>query len=90
MREAASRGFWMTSYAPYGYRRVYVQDGAKKRPKLEPVEGEAGLAQAMFRLPADFKFDRGKTAYLCASFNRGVEFTDTLRRGGRCGRCHRR
>ena len=35
MREAASRGFWMTTYAPYGYRRVYVQDGVKKRPKLE-------------------------------------------------------
>ena len=25
----------MTTYAPYGYKRVYVQDGAKKRPKLE-------------------------------------------------------
>ena len=35
MREAATRGFWMTTYAPYGYKRVYVQDGAKKRPKLE-------------------------------------------------------
>ena len=35
MRESASRGFWVTSYAPYGYSRVYVQDGAKKRPKLE-------------------------------------------------------
>ena len=35
MREAASRGFWVTSYAPYGYRRVMVQDGPKKRPKLE-------------------------------------------------------
>ena len=35
MREAASRGFWVTSYAPYGYRRAYVQDGPKKRPKLE-------------------------------------------------------
>ena len=35
MREAASRGFWMTTYAPYGYRRVHVQDGPKKRPKLE-------------------------------------------------------
>ena len=35
MREAASRGFWMTTHAPYGYRRVYVQDGTKKRPKLE-------------------------------------------------------
>ena len=35
MREAASRGFWMTTYAPYGYRKVSVQDGAKKRPTLE-------------------------------------------------------
>ena len=25
----------MTTYAPYGYKRVYVQDGIKKRPKLE-------------------------------------------------------
>ena len=30
-----TRGFWMTTYAPYGYKRVYVQDGIKKRPKLE-------------------------------------------------------
>ena len=35
MREAASRGFWMSTYAPYGYRKASVQDGAKKRPKLE-------------------------------------------------------
>ena len=35
MREAASRGFWMTTYAPYGYKRVHVQDGPKKRPKLD-------------------------------------------------------
>ena len=35
MWEAASRGFWMTTYAPYGYKRVHVQDGAAKRPKLE-------------------------------------------------------
>ena len=35
MREAASRGFWMSAYAPYGYKRVHVQDGPKKRPKLE-------------------------------------------------------
>ena len=33
MREAASRGFWVTSYAPYGYKRVHVQDGAKEAPK---------------------------------------------------------
>ena len=35
MREATSRGFWVSTYAPYGYKKVHVQDGAKKRPKLE-------------------------------------------------------
>ncbi len=35
MREAASRGFWVSTYAPYGYKKVRVQDGAKERPKLE-------------------------------------------------------
>ncbi len=35
MREAASRGFWVASRPPYGYKRVKVQDGAKERPKLE-------------------------------------------------------
>ena len=50
MREAASRGFWVSSRVPYGYRKVMVQDGAKKRPKLEPVEREAGLLQRMFRM----------------------------------------
>ena len=43
MREAASRGFWVTPNAPYGYRKVYVKDGAKKRPKLEldpPADAE--------------------------------------------------
>ena len=35
MREAATRGFWVSTYAPFGYKKVSVQDGAKKRPKLE-------------------------------------------------------
>ena len=30
MREAASRGFWVAPWAPYGYRKVHVQDGAKE------------------------------------------------------------
>ena len=29
MREAASRGFWVSSGAPYGYLRVKVQDRIK-------------------------------------------------------------
>ena len=32
MCDAALRGFWMTSRAPYGYRKVMVQDGAKSVP----------------------------------------------------------
>ena len=36
MRESASRGFWVFSYAPYGYNRVMVQDGPKKHPSLKP------------------------------------------------------
>ena len=35
MREAAIRGFWVASRVPYGYQKLMVQDGAKKRPKLE-------------------------------------------------------
>ncbi len=35
MRESASRGFWVAASQPFGYRKVYVQDGAKKRPRLE-------------------------------------------------------
>ena len=48
MREAASRGFWVTSYAPYGYRRVHVQDGAKKRPRLEPNPPADAVVRRIF------------------------------------------
>ena len=50
MREAASRGFWMTTYAPYGYRRVYVQDGAKKRPRLELNPPHDAVVRRVFDL----------------------------------------
>ena len=35
MRESASRGFFLGSKAPFGYRRVKVSDGMKERPTLE-------------------------------------------------------
>ena len=35
MRESASRGFYVASYAPYGYRKVKVTDGSKEHPRLE-------------------------------------------------------
>ncbi len=48
MREAASRGFWVSPHAPFGYRRVLVQDGAKKRPKLELDESAAPIVRRIF------------------------------------------
>ena len=48
MREAASRGFWMSSEAPLGYNRVMVQDGPKKRPKLEPDPDSSQVVRRMF------------------------------------------
>ena len=32
MREAASRGFWVASSAPYGFSKVKVQDGGQEAP----------------------------------------------------------
>ena len=48
MREAASRGFWIAPNAPYGYRKVYVQDGAKMRPKLEPDPPADAVVKRIF------------------------------------------
>ena len=50
MREAASRGFWVASKTPYGYRRVMARDGAKKRPKLDPDEFTAPVVRRIFEL----------------------------------------
>ena len=36
MREAASRGFWMGTYAPFGYRRSPCRTESRHGPKLEP------------------------------------------------------
>ena len=68
MREAASRGFWISSRAPYGYNRVMVQDGAKKRPRLEVNDTEAVLVRRMFQMA-----DGGKTL---------LDITKTLNREG--------
>ena len=50
MREAASRGFWVASRTPFGYNRIMVQDGAKKRPKLEPDDETAYVVKRIFEL----------------------------------------
>ena len=52
MREAASRGFWVPTYAPYGYRKEYVQDGARKRPRLVLNPSADAVVRRLFRMAA--------------------------------------
>ncbi len=48
MREAVSRGFWVSSHAPFGYNRVMVQDGPKKRPTLETNPDTSRIVKRIF------------------------------------------
>ena len=48
MREAASRGFFLGSKAPFGYRRVKVSDGVKDRPTLEVDPATAPVVKEVF------------------------------------------
>ena len=50
MRESASRGFWVAPYAPYGYTRVQVQDGPRKRPKLERNPPADAVVRRIFEM----------------------------------------
>ncbi len=50
MREAASRGFWVASRAPYGYNKRMAQDGPKKRPTLEPDPATAPVVRRIFSM----------------------------------------
>ena len=48
MRESASRGFFLASKSPFGYKRVKVSDGAKERPTLEVDQAAAPVVKEMF------------------------------------------
>ena len=48
MREAASRGFFLGSRAPFGYTRVKVSDGVKERPTLEIDPVAAPIVKEIF------------------------------------------
>ena len=48
MREAASRGFFLGSKAPFGYKRVKVSDGAKERPTLKVDPATAPIVKELF------------------------------------------
>ena len=49
MREAASRGFFLGSKAPFGYVRVKVSDGVKERPTLEIDPAAAPVVKELFQ-----------------------------------------
>ena len=48
MREAASRGFFLGSKAPFGFTRVKVNDGVKERPTLEVDPATAPVVKEIF------------------------------------------
>jgi len=48
MRESASRGFYVSSYAPYGYQKVKVRDGSRERFKLEIEPNQAQVVGRIF------------------------------------------
>ena len=48
MREAASRSYFLGSKAPFGYRRVKVNDGVKDRPTLELEPVAASIVKEIF------------------------------------------
>ena len=50
MREAASRGFFLGSNAPVGYKRVKVSDGVKERPTLEVDPTTALVVKEIFEI----------------------------------------
>ena len=48
MREAAARGYFLGSRAPFGYRRVKVNDGAKERPTLVVDPATAPVVRELY------------------------------------------
>ena len=52
MRESAGRGFWLTKWAPIGYRREYVDDSGKRRPRLALDPPKDAMVKRMFDMAA--------------------------------------
>ena len=48
MRESASRGFFLSSNSPFGYRKIKVSDGAKERSTLEVDPATAPVVREIF------------------------------------------
>ena len=69
MREATSRGFWVASHVPYGYRKLMVQDGAKKRPTLEPDAATSAVVERIFGMA---EVGRGILDITCTLNDEGI------------------
>ena len=52
MRESASRGYFLSSRAPFGYTRIKVREGDRERPTLEPDLDTAPVVQQIFESAA--------------------------------------
>ena len=48
MRESASRGFYTSSQAPFGYRKIKVREGGKEHTKLQVEPNEARVVTRIF------------------------------------------
>ena len=48
LRESASRGFYLSSKPPYGFRKIRVKDGEKEHTKLDIDPDQAGVIVAIF------------------------------------------
>jgi site-specific DNA recombinase len=48
MRESVSRGFYLSSKAPYGYRKIRIKDGSRERTKLEIDPCQSQVVTSIF------------------------------------------
>lgn len=48
MRESVSRGFYLSAKAPYGYRKIRVEDSGKQRTKLEIDPAQSQVVISIF------------------------------------------
>ena len=77
MREAASRGYFLASRAPFGYRRIKVSDGLKERPTLEVDPATAPVVREIFErsLRGHGLKEIGKTLNARGVTNRGTRWS---------------
>ncbi len=69
MREAASRGYFLGSRAPFGYNRIKVSDGVRERPTLEVDPVVAPIVEEIF----ESSFRGNGLKELCKDLNsRGI------------------